>query len=1163
MDKIHEEHGNNLMHQIATSDKATHFIKEVARGYKLGKKHGRVLDVLNRYGMGRLTSFETNRNGETWLHMLVKNGNVNAFDAALSPKTGLAWWLTSTYTLDAEKTQSLNECVESIGDVFITAIFQQFLSLRKWKNLYDDLHSKSSSEAESQAKDELAILQGSSGKHNAKKFIRFWQDWSGGDELRRNPFLVLVEKGYANLFRLFFESNKDFFVNDLYRVYPKCDQQEFIQPELSTHHSKFPLLNERADIVSIAMIGSSGHVPHGWTSDEYIETKKRYFCQLLFAHVENCTSEHCASWLAHLKLNSARFNYIDHRLEPLAKYKVSLLEDDDALIGRLEILKYLLHDTTVIAKYTNNIHNPPPKNVITMNIMTTIRFRQCGVLKFLVEMQHLVQLDEVVTMEGDYVKNYVDTFHFTANSSMLNGYYFCLAAVEFDDLYSLQWLVTKVGCPVVSFDGFNILHLSSYLGRIEIIAWLHTTDVWESLVEEVSTRQSYDNCTAVYVAAGEGHILVVELLMKFGCEVNDRTLNEYARKSGQAFVQKWVDDRERSSQPSALEIDIMKLLELLAAKDSSSEDLREHIVDTKCLSIKSWNGISCYRYDSLSSFEMSFSDIINKCCKHDDRDFVVWLFVRISFWDRESSYERFWDTDYRGNLTRKLLDHDDLTTLSKEMGFDELTQILSKKWTKNVKCLDPSASNLFSLSALEDDEILSSSVHSKLLYANILMKLSGKVCRQINYILRHGGSCEDISDLLHANEKLRSCLKEEGYFHKDFQLNWDINIIVKNEVLDIEFYSYMETYTDVEERDDHPLRRTNFVYDRQLGDLSHIHIVLATEGYTELLYFCRKNFRGWTVDAELEAAYVAAYFGQDDIVGMFLCSSEDVSPPLLSDINERFAMILLGAGESGRYQDLHCFISLRKPPFDPIKFGKHDDANIVKDLAQKSLAVAIFSGILRKTHCDIDDKFASEVFNLLEFDLSYSVENIFYSMEVALQLVKYDITEGECIERFIELFRLMGMRLAVEPVFYHQQMQSFMKLVVEFVFDRMRNIESMSDDEKEAFKSLVLSWLEDLASAGIDVQDLQPRFRAAVEVKDFLGSLESLQKKQREYWAQFDVVKKQPISEIQSKIENGYLGITGRDKGGSTLLHLTGELCLSLNLVIPISISSFNFYYIN
>ena len=400
-------------------------------------------------------------------------------------------------------------------------------------------------------------------------------------------------------------------------------------------------------------------------------------------------------------------------------------------------------------------------------------------------------------------------------------------------------------------------------------------------------------------------------------------------------------------------------------------------------------------------------------------------------------------------------------------------------------------------------------------------------------------------------------------FPQRFPTELGINIIVKNEVLDIEFYSYMETYTDVEKRDDHPLRRTNFVYDRQLGDLSHIHIVLATEGYTELLYFCRKNFRGWTVDAELEAAYVAAYFGQDEIVGMFLCSSEDVSPPLLSDINERFAMILLGAGESGRYQDLHRFISLRKPPFDPIKFGKHDDANIVKDLAQKSLAVAIFSGILRKTHFDIDDKFASEVSNLLEFDLSYSVENIFYSMEVALQLVKYDITEGECIERFIELFRLMGMRLAVEPVFYHQQMQSFTKLVVEFVFDRMRNIESMSDDEKEAFKSLVLSWLEDLASAGIDVQDLQPRYRAAVEVKDFLGSLESLQKKQREYWAQFDVVKKQPISEIHSKIENGYLGITGRDKGGSTLLHLTGEFCLSLILVIPISISSFNFYFVN
>ncbi len=106
------------------------------------------------------------------------------------------------------------------------------------------------------------------------------------------------------------------------------------------------------------------------------------------------------------------------------KNKIRVLEDDASLQGRLQILKYL------------RIRQPHLK----LNVLEVLKQRRCGILRFMVD-QGLVKLDHAA---DSIIMENASTFQFLTKgripSSMSTRCSFCFAAVEYDDLQSLEWL---------------------------------------------------------------------------------------------------------------------------------------------------------------------------------------------------------------------------------------------------------------------------------------------------------------------------------------------------------------------------------------------------------------------------------------------------------------------------------------------------------------------------------------------------------------------------------------------------------------------------------------------------------------------------------------------------------------------------------------------------
>jgi len=1097
-----------------------------------------------KYGKNAVSMVdEKNKNGQTWLEILVCRENVKAVDAALSPKNGLAWKMISHGITD-DKIESLRTCVNNSTNVHINSIFQAFIKLKDGRRRYDLLIGDRGEHTEEAllANEELASIKDSS--ENRRKFIQLCQDVGDHHQARMgmNIFLYFIQQGFVKLFRMFFEDNRERFINFTYHAHSRVNQQEYIQPELSKFHDSYPHLNEGADIISATIIGGSGHVPSRLNRDgKGIKRKKEYF-NMLSDYADTCISrDHSSngpcSWLAYLKERCGGSDF-----KSLVKYKISLLEDDESLPGRLDILNYLINDTKTKASYTKN----PLKYV-----MTAIRFRQCGMLRWLIENNHInLDLDEEVSQCSipNIIAAYIEEFHFAPTSSMTVGEFLCLVCVEWDDLHSLQWLHEQCSDPIRLNNGFNLLHLSAFLGRIEIVAWIYTTHLWDALVKEVSERKPYTNCKAIHIAAGEGHICIVDLLIKFGCDeeevVDGKALHDFALASGHDFVHQWVTKRESKkeimSKPSSLELNVQQLLHLLSTRDTPIENIKRHIIDTKCLHIKSWGYGS--KYDILSSFGISFGDVINECCKRNNVEFVEWLCVRMVFWPSRYDYLNFWNTDHVDEPKR--LDHNELMALSKDFGLVNLTNILSKNsWTKSISCIDPLASKLFSILALGDKS--SSTIQSKLLYATSLMKLSGVAHDQIKSLLRNGGSCEDINQLIIAYKDIRIHLEEEGGLSEDLIDNdYDIKTIAENMALSMEGHNYSNDYIWKDyTRNDHPLNQTNFSEGKCLHDLSSVHIMIAMEGYSELVRFCKKNFYGWTDEMEFDVVLVATYFGHHEIVDLFLSGAEDENLSMISPMELRVLGAMLGASEAGRYKDIIHYNSLHLLPIsDSFKQDTTEDAS-----TSNSLVYTTVYAILENTHHkDTNAKSMLEVINMLVDHLYYSIGNLLSAVDKVISYADVYHTPQEAVfERSLDFFNVIKMRLGSDLVTQHNHLLKSAERIMEFVLSKLPREEvKLSDDDKEVFRSKMLSWLDDLIKLGVDIQTLKPghnRYSKNDNHQKFLESLRTLRQEQVEYWAQFDVIKKKSLSHVQSAFDNGTLDIEGRDRGGLQLTHLAGE----------------------
>eukprot|EP00956_Cyclotella_meneghiniana_P013911 scaffold20482_cov23-Cyclotella_meneghiniana.AAC.2 len=442
----------------------------------------------------------------------------------------------------------------------------------------------------------------------------------------------------------------------------------------------------------------------------------------------------------------------------MIKYKISLLEDAKSLPGRLQILNYLVED------------KPEAK----LDVLVALQHRQCGVLRWMVE-KKLLDLDSDVKSAGLSLAN----FRFIKRMpSMTLGSFLCFAAVEYDDLFSLQWLCETHSCISAKYEGMNLLHTAALFGRIEIAAWLCSTSAWQAL-QEPSTHKEYAGASSVHIAAGQGHIILADMLLKFGCNACDSSNKGpecYAKKApiltsvsfqrDYKFAHDWARDR---SDESILDPDhaknITKLLQLMKKK-KSLKSLKEHIINTHCLDIDLWNQSGFFTFDQVDPNGMSYGLIVDKCLSFHDRSFAVWIITFLTARGKEYKKEIFWsETDRFGfRSNEKRLNQNDLLLWAKEESQQMIVDALSYCLIQNVECVDPQNDLMFSLPSMGTSE-LSVYLRSKLIWARTLVAIQSCIrYESVAAVVLKGGNPGELARLINMYEEVCSLLNTSGIF---------------------------------------------------------------------------------------------------------------------------------------------------------------------------------------------------------------------------------------------------------------------------------------------------------------------------------------------------------------------------------------------------------------
>ncbi|KAL7552189.1 hypothetical protein ACHAWF_015404 [Thalassiosira exigua] len=471
---IKDVSGNNLLHMIASTSHAVRFIREVGIiSFDKGKHDAE--NELNMFDLFNLTSL--NNNGKSWLQILVRREDVKAFDAARSPIYELAWYLYSKVLFKDEHLCLLEESIKRVKSresrVVMQFIFDSFMSFRGLLQQYRTLAFLTCKSQHDLLQEEfMSGFQGEDASHHAAVLARFYLDWRGYKrQVISSPFIGLASRGF-DIFSHFYKANPQIILHETYCVLPDEDQNEYIQPELAISSKKCSTYEHiDVNVVLACIIGEEGSGSGFRTCDH------NFYLHSLLKHTVSCDPKECPSWLSHMKELITRRVEMLPRSQDCFKHKIRILGDSANLEGRLKVLDLLLQG----------------QPHVRLNALEMLRHRRCGMLRFMANMGMLM-LDSNASSNRLFVKH-TSELRFLKESRIPPGTstrsFLCFAAVEYDDLQSLEWLCQAGGVPINTCDGWNLLHYSAFLGRMEIISFLHTQRARKNLTNEVCCRKPY------------------------------------------------------------------------------------------------------------------------------------------------------------------------------------------------------------------------------------------------------------------------------------------------------------------------------------------------------------------------------------------------------------------------------------------------------------------------------------------------------------------------------------------------------------------------------------------------------------------------------------------------------------------------------------------------
>jgi hypothetical protein len=1096
---VTDEDGNNFLHMIAKSPFASRFIKKAG---KMEGCYGEEYVKVTMSDFGFRPSKELNNNGEIWLQILVLRGDVKALDAAFSPHHGLGY---ATWLFGHNELQLVGDSITGANNRIMECIFSAYTFFRNSYTQFKALvYSSAKTEEELFGEQtELAIFTGDGAEEAAKRLTRFYYDWKGNPTKELNTdvfkFIHLAQKGWFHLFRSLYEADRSVFEADC-ATHSNADKQQFIHKELRDKAaSKYELQEEvTVDIFHACILGKQDKVQLYHRDGGF-----NNYAWSVLDHYTSCmhktSDQTCQSLHQHLsQINEKRE---DKYHDNCTSYRLRLLEDENDVEGRRRILEYLLE------KHTD----------VPLDALLALKHRQGWALRFMVEKKHL-DLDNRAAADRNFSKN-ASTFSFLDSgripSAMTTRCFLCFAAVQFDDMQSLEWLCESSGPPTDLVGGWNLLHYSAYMGRIEIIGWLSTLPVWDSLVSQPCQRKPFHGAFAVHIAASCGHIHVCDLLITLNVQLEDKKgklPEDYAKKARHEFVRKWAADR---AKPQALEKNIKKLFHLIEEKGCASQQIKDFITASKCLEIDTWKSCDYYTFDTNGPMGLSFGKVLHRCCENLDIQLATWLCIRYYF--HESSYRcgRFWGRKDQEEII--ILSRDDLVSFADERGYDELASKLRRPWFKSVSCRDPLTVNLILESALGGNEHLGD-VRATILRIDALFQVIRVSEKSMKDILQRGGRVDAVEELLSIHSsavkavsgELGDACKDEESYRSD--VNYFLDPITIGS-----FYLRATKKVD-------PV--SNIILWRE-DSLERDPEFLAAQGYTELLQFCLTNLPGWTATLELNIVRIASFFGHSTMVEMLLCPTR--ADMLRSDFKDRRIAAILGAGQALRYNDLVSFTTMYGAIQDSIKGKGRDEEENCEEKLQviDSLLYAVITGYVEEQYDDeVDNKETLRALTYLVEHLSYTHDDILYVVGRVLDRRGY--IPGRLLSVIDLLWSIID-KLGLQPACNLKQIQKICMIMVK----------ESRDMKSGELLSRVLEFIGRMANTGMDIQafDEEQPFHRENELNK---KLTELQQKQVSDWSQFDLIKKGgSLADIQQVIEDGALAISSRDRGGLLLTHLS------------------------
>eukprot|EP00934_Nitzschia_sp_Nitz4_P003879 Nitzschia sp. Nitz4//scaffold167_size49223//10984//18384//NITZ4_007032-RA/size49223-processed-gene-0.31-mRNA-1//-1//CDS//3329538266//3869//frame0 len=1121
---IEYPNGNYLFHELAKSPCCLTLLKGMA---KISFQRDYFSFSLLRINTSRhcLSFDQTNRHGETWLDLVLKRQDLRLIDCLSSPFDGLLWAFVhntkeeNIRRLSLERKEgSLEWALAMENFIFNRTVLDQLMELT---NCYR------ANEAQLLQKPHMGALVNGGKSQHLLRFVYEWESHTRCSYVRdavREIMTSTVKHGLFQIFKALVDADEA--VLDVScTVKFGSTRDDFVQYEIhgiseKENKSMFGRLDIPSALVCIQSDLTYPYLSSKSDIDAYINW--------LLAWASRRSNDANFNFMAALDASLKREESYSS-IHRILQYVKAILQDDDGICGRLQMLNYMI---------VHKGARPPSPLVV-------IRERNCGALRWLIEGGYVQLMEPALYMNDPNARKLLFLGGQRVSKAITTGTFLCFACVEYDSLFSLSWLVKGSNASIDQvINGFNILHVCAFFGRLEILLWISTTPLWSKLLSMApSTRPGFMNYSIFEVAISKGHTNVVLMLEAMGYSMSSAPLNyssilSSALKSPFRHVRIWGQEMTHSSK---LASNCEKLLQLLS-KRNNTLFLQQHIEDTGCLKIDEWAEAEIYRSDKPLPSGRSFADVLSACFSHSDSDFILNVCHNVArnfekdhhmcdfYYDK---FLRFWGIDTIGVPPAKWhIDriqefaryHHDLT----------MSEWLDHPSLNSVSIFDPNQNPIVK------GELLGGELSQRLKQEEVIIWTCAGILRQltrnVSRCIQSGCTLElealtkmyrDVARKFLATGRNMCTLN-------DSLLEYEMDSVEKTQVVNMAAKIYCES-----QYHDHRSCK-HLLFSQSDFSTVPVYLVAAMENYDDLLNWLLQHGYGWTLEMQKEIMQLAGYMGYTEIVDTLLS---------FADSEELCISCALGAAEAGRKKFFMRMTqrfgtdSLKQifVPFSPLKEKDVASETTLAD-GKKQLSTYLstcvvygyLSSVQNVVTCDaqIPETYQDLLLFLVE-KCDHSSLSLFQATMAVL---------NKCFD--INMWRHFPALLS--HIHDRYEMNCFCPESKECIAEINRRLLENSiwcqNETTDEVTHIAKDWLSLLMKWGVNIQQVTLG-RVARYDREKTDPLEpflvDLQREQLENWASFDILKNNgSLEQVQEAVKAGTLLHTATDRAGLHLVHV-------------------------